>query len=270
MIKSANNRMLSRRRGASRKAMRRRRVLLKPSVDASLVLRGLAAVAMLASVGLLVYKAADLLERPVREVTVKGDFTHLQKADVKQAVAPFIHNDYLTVPLVELRASLEALPWVYQAAVKRDWPEGLRITVQEQKPIAWWGKQRLINNKGQLFSPDGAQVTEPMPFLEGPEGTQEEVMQRYIDLGKVLGSRDLALQSLRLSERGSWSVGLESEIELTFGRERVMEKLRRFLAIYDSALNKHLANIKHVDLRYQNGLAVEWLQRPESTHQTES
>mgnify|MGYP000672256664 CR=1 FL=1 len=52
MIKSANNRTLSRRRGASRKAVRRRRVLLKPSVDAGLVLRGLAAVAMLACVGL--------------------------------------------------------------------------------------------------------------------------------------------------------------------------------------------------------------------------
>ncbi len=270
MIKHTDSRANPSRRGASRKAVRRRRVLLKPSVDAGLVLRGLAAVAMLASVGLLVYKGADLLERPVREVTVNGDFTHLQKGDVKQAVAPFIDNDYLTVPLVDLRASLEALPWVYQAEVKRDWPEGLVITVQEQKPIAWWGQQRLINNKGQLFSPAGAQISESMPFLEGPDGRQEEVMQRYIDLGKVLGSRDLALQSLRLSERGSWSIALKNEIELTFGRERVMEKLQRFLAIYDLSLNKHLANVKRIDLRYQNGLAVEWLQRPGSANQVDS
>ncbi len=260
----------SRRRGASRKAVRRRRVLLKPSIDAGLVLRGLAAVTMLAGVGLLVYKAADLLERPVREVTVNGDFTHLQKSDVKQAVAPFIHNDYLTVPLADLRASLESLPWVYQAEVKRDWPEGLLIAVQEQKPIAWWGKQRLINNKGQLFSPAGAQIEEQMPYLEGPEGRQEEVMQRYIDLGKVLGSRDLALQALRLSERGSWSLALKNEVELVFGRDRLMEKLQRFLAVYDLSLNKYLVNIKRVDLRYQNGLAVEWLHRPGSQGQVDS
>ena len=143
----------------------------------------------------------------------------------------------------------------------------MRITVQELKPFAWWGKQRLINNKGQLFSPAGAQISEPLPFLEGPDGRQQEVMQRYIDLGKVLGSRDLALQSLRLSERGSWSIALKNEIELTFGRERVMEKLQRFLAIYDLSLNKYIANIKRIDLRYQNCLAVEWLQNPGSANQ---
>ncbi len=245
-------------------------MLLKPSIDAALVLRSLAAVLMLAGVGLLVYKAADLLERPVREVTVNGDFRHLQQDQVKQAVAPFIDNDYLTVPLVDLRASLEALPWVYQAEVKRDWPDGLVIAVQEQKPIAWWGKDQLINNKGQLFSPDGARVAESLPYLEGPDGRQEEVIQRYIDLGKVLGSRNLALQSMRLSERGSWSSALKSEVELVFGRDRVMEKLQRFLAIYDLSLNKYLTDIKRIDLRYQNGLAVEWLNRPGSASEVES
>jgi cell division protein FtsQ len=245
-------------------------VLLKPSIDAALVLRSLAGVLMLVAVGLLVYKAADLLERPVREVTVNGDFRHLQQDHVKQAVAPFIDNDYLTVPLVELRASLEALPWVYQAEVKRDWPDGLVIAVQEQKPIAWWGKDQLINNKGQLFAPDGASIEESLPYLEGPVGSQEEVIQRYIDLGKVLGSRNLALQSMRLSERGSWSFALKSEVELVFGRDRVMEKLQRFLAIYDLSLNKYLTDIKRIDLRYQNGLAVEWLNRPGSKSEVES
>jgi cell division protein FtsQ len=142
--------------------------------------------------------------------------------------------------------------------------------VQEQKPIAWWGKDRLINNKGQLFSPEGARIEESLPYLEGPDGSQEVVIQRYIDLGKVLGSRNLALQSMRLSERGSWSSALKSEVELVFGRDRVMEKLQRFLAIYDLSLNKYLADIKRIDLRYQNGLAVEWLNRPGSKSEVES
>ena len=55
-----------------------------------------------------------------------------------------------------------------------------------------------------------------------------------------------------------------------FGRDRVMEKLQRFLAMYDLSLNKYLADIKRIDLRYQNGLAVEWLNRPGSKSEVES
>jgi cell division protein FtsQ len=257
------SRTRKKRSGASRKA-KRRAILVKPSIDARLVLRGMTLGLLLAGVVALAYKANDLLERPVRQVTVNGDLKYLQQDSVKQAVAPFIRNDYLTVPLGELRASLESLPWVYQAAVKRDWPDGLVIAVEEQQPIAWWGNRLLINNKGELFSPAEANPEEILPYLEGPDGSQALVMQRYIDLGKVLGSRELQVQSLRLSVRGSWSTQLKNDVELVFGRDEVMEKLQRFLAIYDHTLNRFLPDIQRIDLRYQNGLAVQWLRKPGS------
>ncbi len=262
-----SSRSRNRRAGASRRAARRRIAVPRPSIDASLVLKGLALGLLVVAAGLLILQAPNLLERPVRQVAVEGSFKYLQQESVRQAVAPFIHNDYLTVPLGELRASLEALPWVYQAAIKRDWPDGLIISVEEQTPIAWWGKQLLINNKGNLFAPAEASIEEPLPYLEGPEGSQEEVMRRYMDLGQVLDSRNLSVQSLRLSERGSWSTALKNGVEMVFGRDQVMAKLQRFLSMYDHMLGKYVSDIKRIDLRYQNGLAVLWLRKPGSDSQ---
>ena len=115
-----------------------------------------------------------------------------------------------------------------------------------------------MNSRGHLFSAGDVNVQEQIPFLEGPEGAQAEVMERYVDIGRILGSRGLSVQSLRLSERGSWQTGLKTGVEFSLGRSNIMGKLQRFLAVYDRVLEDRLADIKTVDLRYQNGLAVQW------------
>lgn len=254
----------TRRHGATRKG-RRSIVIVKPTIDARLLLKGLAMLLMVAGFGLLLTKAGDILERPVRQVSVQGDFKYLAQEQVVQAVMPHIQNDYLTVPLGELREALEALPWVDEAAVKRDWPDGLVIAVTEETPIAWWGGDSLIDNKGRVFAPERVKVVETLPYLEGPVGSQAQVMERYIDLGSLLKGRDMIVQSMRLSPRGAWSAALKSDVELVFGRDKVVEKLQRFLAMYDLSLKSYMADIKRIDLRYQNGLAVQWRQQP-GTH----
>jgi cell division protein FtsQ len=37
-----------------------------------------------------------------------------------------------------------------------------------------------------------------------------------------------------------------------------VEKMRRFIAIYDKTLKDQITNIARIDLRYANGLAVGW------------
>ena len=47
---------------------------------------------------------------------------------------------------------------------------------------------------------------------------------------------------------------------MLLGRDNLVEKLRRFIAIHEAELKPQLANIQRVDLRYPNGLAVAWRQ----------
>ena len=45
---------------------------------------------------------------------------------------------------------------------------------------------------------------------------------------------------------------------MLLGRDQVVEKMRRFTAIYQKALEQESEKIARIDLRYANGLAVAW------------
>ena len=216
----------------------------------------------LAALGL---RAVQQVELPVRTVSLQGQFRYLDAQALEQAMAPLLRDGLLAVSLGELRRTLESLPWVERALIKRKWPDELTVVVVEQVPIAWWGEDRLINHRGEPFSPAGATLEQSLPRLEGPEGAEVEVMQRYFELQSVLGKRDLEVRPVSLNALGGWNVTLKSDVELVFGRRKLTEKLQRFLAVYDRELHEYLAQAERVDLRYQNGLAVRWRHQPASS-----
>src|SRR5690606_1265945 len=67
-----------------------------------------------------------------------------------------------------------------------------------------------------------------------------------------------SIARLELRARGSWFLTTSQGIELLLGRDQVIEKMRRFTAIYQQALVQESENIARIDLRYANGLAVAW------------
>ena len=83
-------------------------------------------------------------------------------------------------------------------------------------------------------------------------------MQQYQMLSQMLRPLGFSIARLELRERGSWFVTTAQGIELFLGRDHQVEKVQRFVAIYNKALKDKLANIASVDLRYSNGLAVAW------------
>ena len=102
-----------------------------------------------------------------------------------------------------------------------------------------------------------------LPQLHGPDWARQRIMQQYQVLSQMLRPLGFAIARLELRERGSWFVSLavgkqEQRIELLLGRDHVVEKVRRLVAIYDKALKERIANIERIDLRYANGLAVAW------------
>ena len=61
-----------------------------------------------------------------------------------------------------------------------------------------------------------------------------------------------------MSDRGGWALTTAQGVEIQIGRDHVVDKIRRFVSIYDKALKDQISNIARIDLRYPNGLAVAW------------
>ena len=215
-------------------------------------------------VGLLVglYELGDRLlpyaDRPIAKVSVQGELGYVSREAVQQRIAPFVEQSFFQVDLNAMRHQLEQMPWIAHVEVRRVWPDQVMVRLDEQLPIARWGGEALLNNKGQAFAPDDLSRYEHLPHLYGPKRAQQRVMQQYQMLSQMLRPLGFSISRLELRERGSWFLTTNQGIELLLGRDQVVEKMRRFTAIYQKALEQESEKIARIDLRYANGLAVAW------------
>jgi cell division protein FtsQ len=198
--------------------------------------------------------------RPVTTVAISGELQYVKRQQIQKIITPSLVGGLLDVPLDDLRVQIEALPWVEQASVGRVWPDGLEVKVTEQKPVARWGKTELLNNRGQVFAPSNIEDFNMWPTLAGPAESQFEVMQHYLELNRSLQKRGMQLVSLSQDYRGAWRAELSDGVVLVFGRGKLVEKIQRLFVVYDKQLYRYMDKAKKIDLRYRNGIAVQWRQ----------
>ncbi|TBU97309.1 cell division protein FtsQ [Stutzerimonas kirkiae] len=215
-------------------------------------------VALLAGLYELGQRLMPYADRSIAKVSVQGDMSYISQQAVQQRIAPFVEASFFKVDLNGLRGNLEEMPWISHVEVRRVWPDQVAVRLQEHLPIARWGDQALLNNRGQAFSPNDLTHYEHLPQLYGPKRAEQKVMQQYQMLSQMLRSLGFSIQRLELRERGSWFLSTHQGLELLLGRDHIAEKMRRFTAIYQQELAEQSEKIARIDLRYANGLAVAW------------
>jgi cell division protein FtsQ len=124
--------------------------------------------------------------------------------------------------------------------------------------IARWGEDALLNPYGELFSPPPASFPAGLPELHGPAGQQRSLIERFIEVGKLLKTAGLRPRALIEDERRAWRLTLDNGVEMLLGREESLARLARFVAVYPQTLERRVDALQRVDLRYTNGFAVAW------------
>lgn len=205
---------------------------------------------------------------PVRAVRFEGAFRHVTQEQLAVAVAPAVRGNFLQLDLDAVKARAESLPWVHQAEVRRRWPRDLLIRVHEQQLTARWNGDAWVNQAVQAVRVPDATLPADAPQLEGPEGTQALVYERWQEFNRALAGTDLRLRRLTLTPRRTWQIELTNGLRLVLDRVQPARKLERFARVYARALARVGATARVVDLRYTNGFAVEW-QRGAAAGRTE-
>lgn len=198
------------------------------------------------------------VNKPVANVMVKGEFKYLEKNDIQALVVEHIEGNFADINLDSLRQSLQINPWVKSASVQRVWPDGLEIVVVEQKPIARWGREGMINNEGAYLSVGDNSQLASLPVLYGPEAHKQQITRTYLDMTEMLTSYNLSLVGIHVDATLSWRVVLNNQIELVFGQYDILTKLRNFTLVYDQKLRTVSEQVVRVDMRYDSGMAVAW------------
>jgi cell division protein FtsQ len=190
---------------------------------------------------------------PLRTVELRTLLKQAPRAEVQATLARVGRGNFFAAPIDELRAALERLPWIRRATVRRVWPDGLEVSIEEQVPLARWAAGGLVNPQGERFAGEAASA---LPLFSGPAGSEAEVARRYARLSQLLAPLASPIERLTLSERLAWELKLANGLELKLGRDaRAAEaKLERFVAAYEAREVAPLGTV--VDLRYPSGFAV--------------
>ncbi len=199
---------------------------------------------------------SDPTALPIRRVMVEGEFKHLTTEHVQHAVIDAVHAGFFGVDVADIRRLLQDEAWIRDANVSRMWPDGLHVTIVEQIPVARWGDYGLLNERADVFVPIAEDLPRDLVQLNGPLGSEQEILERFVYIRAQLAEVGLKPVGLTLSDRRAWTITTEGGHEILLGRRDLEQRLARFKWGYSKGLNAAWERIGHVDMRYTNGFAV--------------
>lgn len=206
-------------------------------------------------------KVYHKLDVPVGVIAVNGQFSHVDQSEVQGLVEPLVNGGIISLNLAQIRHELERHPWIERVTVSRQWPGGLVINVMEETPIARWGKDSFLNSSGEMLIIGDNSGLAHLPLLNGGKGAERSLMKAYREIAQLLQPSNLKIASLKRDQRGAWWLELSNGLDLVIGRDQVMDKMRRFLTVWKSTLKGQVEQIAQVDVRYDNGVAVKWIEK---------
>ena len=217
-------------------------------------------------VGALMLWAARSPLFAIGGIVVTGDVSHHNALTLRANVAPKLVGTFFTMDLSATRQTFEAVPWVRRAVIRREFPNRLKVVLQEHRAVAYWGPEgesRLLNNFGEVFEANVGEIEQDtLPRLNGPDGQAAQVLAAYQALQPLFEGMDLTLDQLELTGRGSWVVTLDSGAAIELGRgtlDEVQARTTRFLKTLTQVTAKYGRKpeaLESADLRHDDGYAI--------------
>lgn len=240
------------------------------AVPADIRLMNTTATVLFAACGIALAAALGwwLLRHPlfaVGAIVVEGEVSHSNAPTLRANVAPQLAGSFFTLDLERTRAAFESVPWVRRAVVRRQFPNRLRVWLEEHQAVALWGdsESRLVNTYGEVFEANAGEVEqEGIARLSGPDGSAAQVLAMYRQLAPQFEPLDLEIEQLVLTNRGGWTLTLDSGAVVELGRgtdEEVLARSLRFTRTLSQVTSKYGRRpeaLVAADLRHGDGYAV--------------
>lgn len=177
-------------------------------------------------------------------------------AEINKAVNLEKGTPILQVSLADMRQRLETISSIKSAAVERELPGRLNITIVERKPVAIWqhqGKYTLVDDNG-VAMPDLSVAEHPhLPLIVGSDAPPHvgEVIQM------LQSQQQLALRfkaAVRISNR-RWNIRLADDTEIKLPEKGPMAAWDKLAQIHEKqALLDRAAQV--IDLRVAGRLFI--------------
>ena len=207
----------------------------------------------------VIYLPRALDGYPIRAVEVQGVKDERRQQEVQVTLSESVSDEnFFSVSLADIYRQARALEWVADVEVRRQWPDRLIIRIDERVPVAVWNDDLLVSNAGQTFSALSKYSIGTLPKLFGPGDRLMTVLDYYHSMSKVLAPVGRKIARIDVDARLTARMTLDDETMIVVDRENYARKLRRFVNLYDSILATDSRSLAKADLRYSDGMAVQW------------
>ncbi|MEY4699746.1 MAG: hypothetical protein RIR85_1166 [Pseudomonadota bacterium] len=196
------------------------------------------------------------------------ELKHVNLPTIRARAVDQVQGNFFTVRLDQARQAFESMPWVRRASVRRDWPNGIVVAIEEHQAMGvWHGSEipKLMNTHGELFVANMAEAEDGASLLRfsGPEGSSKEVFKKLQKINTWFSPWDAKVQGLELSSRYAWKAKLSNGLSIDLGRElderdskQIELSVERLMKTWPQVQEKWGQRIDSIDLRYANGYAI--------------
>jgi cell division protein FtsQ len=204
---------------------------------------------------------SGVLAQPVTRVVFAGAVDRLAAAELAR-----LEHEVLAAPspsIDAIRAAARRVPWVRDAAVRREYPDAVEITFVAHEAFARWNDAGLVSASGEVFSAPGAG---DLPQLRGPEGAAAKVVREYRRAAALLAPLGSPVKEVSLSPRGAWHATLASGLVLALGPGDWGARAERFVRAWPK-VDPQARAAGYADLRYPSGFALKRVAEAENRGQ---
>lgn len=202
----------------------------------------------------------------IRGIAIVGEVEHNNAVTLRANVAPKLSGTFFTLDLTTAKRAFETVPWVRKAVVHREFPNRLKVKLEEHKAVAYWegeGESLLVNSFGEVFEANLGEVEQDfLPTLEGPHGHSAQILDMYQSLKPMFAEKSLTIEKLFQTGHGGWRVTLDSDALIELGNgtaAEVLARSERFLKTVTQVTSRYGRQpdaLEAADLRHEDGYAI--------------
>ena len=198
----------------------------------------------------------DYVAGPLDLVRVEGDLSDAERKIVVAAV-----NDVMSTGDVanvrDIRDKVTNIDWIRAVTVRRNWPNSVHVTVNRELPTARWGFDSYLNSKGNVLSM-AQKYPFDLPIINAATTDSSSSMKLFKTFSALVERSGLRIVELDESSVAGWTVTFANGLSVALGTTGLLNRLRRFVCVYEEVLRGNEEHVVRADARYPNGVAIEW------------
>lgn len=212
--------------------------------------------------GLIVAAMKGIEQAPKRPLVLElSNLTESQANSLKTATAPFGRVQFFGADLMGIHQVVSSLSWVESASVKRDWQQGVIVSVVPRRAVANFGSQHLLDANGAVFVPaDEHELMDKnlVHLYSGHTNDATDMMRQMQRVNEWFSPLGITAEDMTLTSRQTWLIRFDNGLRVIVDHENTEQKLFSLSSLLAGSLAKELPKIQSVDLRYKNGFAIAW------------